>query len=154
MGLTGKAIFHDDFSDASSDYSDSNKSESSSSADSAKRLKIAKKNSQLHLRREITYTAYGEHLHNTVKLLSSNKNAALLDQKVDIKARRFFVTSSASKFEHRQFFGNTKTAIWENIQKVERPMHPIKRSNFLDRTTRVQILSYVKKTIDRVSNLS
>ena len=35
MGLTGKAIFHDDVSDASSDYSDSNFSRSSCSEDSA-----------------------------------------------------------------------------------------------------------------------
>ena len=101
MGLTGNAIFHNDVSDASSDYSDSNMSDSSLSGDSASKMnkkKIIKNNSQLHLRREITYTAYGEHLHNTVKLLSSNKNATLLDQKSDIKAKRFFVTSSASKF--------------------------------------------------------
>ena len=82
MGLTGNAIFHDDVSDASSDYSDSNLSDSSLSGDSAAKRtkrKIVKNNSQLHLRREITYTAYGEHLHNTVRLLTSNKNASLLD---------------------------------------------------------------------------
>ena len=34
MGLTGNAIFHDDVSDASSDYSDSNQTQSSLSGDS------------------------------------------------------------------------------------------------------------------------
>jgi hypothetical protein len=82
MGLTGNAIFHDDVSDASSDYSDSNLTQSSYSGDSLAQLtkrKITKNKSSLHLRREITYTAYGEHLHNTVKLLTSNRNAMLLD---------------------------------------------------------------------------
>jgi len=122
MGLTGNAIFHDDVSDASSDYSDSNQNSSSLSGDSVAKLaerKISENKSSLHLRREITYTAYGEHLHNTVKLLTSNKNAALLDFKSDLKARRFFVTSSSTKFEHRQFFGHTKAAIWDNITSFE-----------------------------------
>jgi hypothetical protein len=39
MGLTGNAIFHDDVSDASSDYSNSNNSSSSYSGESVMEVK-------------------------------------------------------------------------------------------------------------------
>jgi len=51
MGLTSNAIFHDDVSDASSDYTDSNVSHSSFSGDSSaklKKTKTGKINNQLH----------------------------------------------------------------------------------------------------------
>ena len=117
MGLTGNAIFHDDVSDASSDYSDSNNSSSSNSGDSVTEVKkMRRDDSNIHVKREITYTAYGENLNNSIKLLTCNKTVNFLDQKNDLKMRRIFVTSTSTKYEHRQFFGSTKAAIWENIQ--------------------------------------
>ena len=117
MGLTGNAIFHDDVSDASSDYSNSNNSSSSYSGESVTEVKKQRQDdSNIHVKREITYTAYGENLNNTIKLLTCNKNANLLDLKNDLKMKRIFVTSTSTKYEHRQFFGSTKAAIWENIK--------------------------------------
>jgi hypothetical protein len=151
LGLTGNAIFHNDVSDASSDLSDSNLTSSSYSGDSAIEQANRKANdTELHLRREITYTAYGENLSNTAKLLTSNKNAHLLDHKNDIKGKRFFITSTSTKFEHRLFFGNTKTAIWDNLLAQSVAALPIRRVNFIDRSTRLNVLSYVKRTIESI----
>jgi len=117
MGLTGNAIFHDDVSDASSDYSNASNSRCSNRGDSVTEVKkLRHDDSNIHVKREITYTAYGENLNNSIKLLSCNKTANFLDQKNDLKMKRIFITSSSTKHEHRQFFGSTKAAIWENIQ--------------------------------------
>lgn len=60
------------------------------------------------VKREITFTAYGGNLENTIRLLKSNKNLNLLEQKNDVRAKRFFVTTFASRQEHREFFGSTR----------------------------------------------
>ena len=52
-------------------------------------------NRALEERKEATYSAYGINLENTVKLLSCSKAVSLVG-KNDIKARRMFVSSTAS----------------------------------------------------------
>ena len=52
-------------------------------------------NKFLEERKEVTYSAYGIHLENTVKLLSCSKNVHLVEKR-DVKAKRMFVTSFAS----------------------------------------------------------
>jgi hypothetical protein len=46
-------------------------------------------------KREVTYTAYGENIEATVKLLSCNRTVLLID-KDDIKKNRMFITSYGS----------------------------------------------------------
>lgn len=67
------------------------------------------------MKREITYTVYGDNIENTLKLLKCNKNVNLIDQKNDVKTRRFFVTSSSSKKDHRAVFGQTKDQLIQNL---------------------------------------
>ena len=50
----------------------------------------------LEERKEVTYSAYGNNLESTIKLLSCSKNVNLIDNKKDVKAKRMFVTSFAS----------------------------------------------------------
>jgi len=52
-------------------------------------------NRVLEEKREVTYSAYGINLENTVKLLSCSKQVSLI-VKNDIKTRRMFVSSSAT----------------------------------------------------------
>ncbi len=49
-------------------------------------------NKYLEEKKEVTYSAYGINLENTVKLLSCSKQVSLV-AKSDIKTKRFFVTS-------------------------------------------------------------
>ena len=49
----------------------------------------------LEEKREVTYSAYGINLENTVKLLSCSKQVSLIT-KNDIKTRRMFVSSQAT----------------------------------------------------------
>ena len=50
----------------------------------------------LEERKEVTYSAYGLNLENSVKLMSCSKNIKLVENNRDIKAKRMFVTSFAS----------------------------------------------------------
>lgn len=58
-------------------------------------------------KREVTYTAYGENIEGTVKLLSCNRIVALID-KDDIKKNRMFITSYGSRETERAEFGEGK----------------------------------------------
>ena len=40
-----------------------------------------------NIKREITYTAYGTSIENTIRLLKCNKNINMQDQKYDVRAR-------------------------------------------------------------------
>lgn len=50
----------------------------------------------LEERKEVTYSAYGINLENSVKLLSCSKNIKLVENNRDVKAKRMFVTSFSS----------------------------------------------------------
>ena len=52
-------------------------------------------NKVLEEKKEVTYSAYGINLENTIKLLSCSKNVVMVEKK-DIKAKRSFVTSTSS----------------------------------------------------------
>ena len=49
----------------------------------------------LEERKEVTYSAYGINLENSIKLLSCSKNVNMVEKR-DVKAKRMFVTSYAS----------------------------------------------------------
>jgi len=49
----------------------------------------------LEEKKEVTYSAYGINLENSLKLLACSKNVNLVG-KTDVKAKRMFITSSAS----------------------------------------------------------
>ena len=49
----------------------------------------------LEEKKEVTYSAYGINLENSLKLLARSKNVNLVG-KTDIKAKRMFVTSHSS----------------------------------------------------------
>lgn len=49
----------------------------------------------LEERKEVTYSAYGINLENSIKLLSCSKNVHMVEKR-DVKAKRMFVTSYSS----------------------------------------------------------
>ena len=55
-------------------------------------------------KREVTFTAYGENIEATVKLLSCNRNISVID-KEDIRYKRMFITSSSSAAQNKAEFG-------------------------------------------------
>ena len=57
-------------------------------------------------KREVTYTAYGWNIENTIKLLSSSKRVNLIDEKVDCRPKRMFITSESTLALNRQNFGS------------------------------------------------
>ena len=44
-------------------------------------------------KKEVTYTAFGFNLQNTIRLLSYSKKIDLIDKESDLKPKRMFVTS-------------------------------------------------------------
>lgn len=47
-------------------------------------------------KKEVTYTAFGFNLQNTIRLMSYSKKIDLIDKESDLKPKRMFVTSQAS----------------------------------------------------------
>ncbi len=69
------AKFHDDTSDDSSMYSGDDENDD----DHIKAVK-KKRKALLDVKREITYTAYGDNLETTIKLLTVSKNVKLCEE--------------------------------------------------------------------------
>jgi hypothetical protein len=100
------------------------------------------------IKREITYTAYGANIENTIRLIKSNKSLKLLEHKNDAKARRFFVTSYATKTEQRLYFGQTKKHLYDELDKVRvRTQLKIKRKDFMDKTSRLLAIKSMREAI-------
>lgn len=47
-------------------------------------------------KREVTYSAFGLNLENTIKLLSCSKKIELIDKESDLRPKRMFITSQAT----------------------------------------------------------
>lgn len=87
-------------------------------------------------KREITYSVFGQSIESTLRLLNCNKNLTLIEKSDTIRAKWFHITSTATKTEHREFFGNTKSKIYQNLECAEVIELKVKKCNFLDKIAR------------------
>ena len=107
-------------------------------------------------KREVTYTAFGVNIENTIKLLSCSKKIDLIDKEADLRPKRMFITSQATIAEQKESFGWGKSGkrTQEKLEEIEvfGAGKMVSRRNYLDKAARTAILRKMK--VDHILKLN